>query len=259
MIRLAVCAGALSVFAIAACGNDDPAAFDANPSADGPATIDALTFDSTPPDAAGPCPGGVEFTGGYEDWDSTDQDFLGIVDATYTEVGNKSNTATTAPNGRVEMCLEPIGNSVLTITHNTYLDAVYSMSSEANAAGPFAIRGLTAARADQLFTDISETRDVGDAQVIVAVRLYPGGTPVVGAQVSVGNTNDGAFTPNASGAYVSGATTTDDAFVLFANTQLGADTTTVTVTPPNGTTCDGVANIVVAAGELAFTTFACTD
>jgi len=214
-------------------------------------------FDAAVPDAAGPCPGEILFTGEYVDWDSTELDFLGIFDATYTELGNKTNTASTAPNGRVELCVAQATDAVFSIAHATYLDAVYTMSAEVNAAGPFSIRGLTPARADTLLADPLPTRDVGDAQVIVAVRTYPEGTPTIGAQVSLGNAHEGAFTSDANADYVSGDTTTDDAFVLFANTVVGGGQTSVTVVPPAATTCVGPSDIAVNAGELAFATFAC--
>lgn len=258
MNRLAWLAAIAALFATA-CSDDDPVAVDATPMFDAPPAIDAVSIDAAPPDAAPPCPGEVFFTGAYEDWDSTDMDFLGIFDATYTELGNKSNTASTAPNGRVEMCIAADTDAMFTIAHATYLDAVLSMDAEANVIGGFAINGMTPARADQLFTQISLTRDTNDAQVIVALRMYPEDVPLIGAQVSIAGTNDGAFVVDGSGDYVSGDTTTDGSFVLFANTQIGAGTTTVTVTPPNGVTCVGVGTMGLNAGELAFAPFACTD
>lgn len=259
MVRLTHLAAIAALFA-AACSDDDAGAPDATPMVDAPPAIDADSTDAAPPDAGGPCDAGEAFfTGAYEDWDSTDMDFLGIFDATYTELGNKTNTASTAPNGRVELCVTANADTAFSITHATYLDAVLSMDAEANAAGPFAINGMTPARADELFTQIGLTRDTLDAQVIVAVQMHPEETPVIGAQVSIdGNANEGAFVADANNDYSAGDTTTDGAFVLFANTEVGAGTTTVTVTPPNGVSCVGVTSMSLTAGELAFAPFACS-
>src|SRR5687767_6653969 len=109
MHRLAVLA-----LLLPACSDDAPAGPDARPMPD-----------------AGPCGGDVSFTGGYEDWDSSDQTFLGIGDATVAEDGDASNTATTAPNGRSTLCLPRGAVSEVTYTKADHVTARYTVDPDA--------------------------------------------------------------------------------------------------------------------------------
>ena len=206
---------------------------------------------------AGMCGAQLLFTGEYVDWDSTPADAMGIYDAQVAAQSNPDGAVSSAPNGRVILCLPASAGSVVTFTHPDYLPVRYTVAPAA-VDGPFSIRGLTPARADALFsTELGITRDVAAAQVLVAVRSYPGGTPVSGAQVSIGNQNVSSFTDTGDGTYGPGDTLAGGAFVLFGNVETTGGSTTVSVTPPPGTTCDGPSTIDVAAGEVAVTTFSC--
>lgn len=197
------------------------------------------------------------FTGEYVDWDSSQANFRGIFDTQVAAQSDPGDAVTTAPNGRVILCLPASGGSVVTFTHPDYLPVRYTVEPAA-VDGPFSIRGLTPDRADALFTtELSVTQDEAAAQVLVAVRSYPGGTPVAGAQVSIGNQNVGSFTDTGDGTYGPGDTLAGGDFVLFANVETTGGSTTVSVTPPPGTTCEGPSTIDVAAGEIAVTTFSC--
>lgn len=223
------------------------------------AAIDAgeadAAADAGEPDASGPCAGQLLFTGGYVDWDSSDQAFDGVEFATWTEVADAQNTATTAPNGRGILCLPLDARSAVDFTHPDYLDLRYTVDPEAAAMGAFEVRGLTPARADQLFADdLGVARDADSAQVLVAARTYPGGAPAAGATVSLGNAHQGAFTDDGTGAYATGDTLAGGAFVLFANVEVGPGQTTVTV---DGVTCVGPSTLDLMAGGLSVTTFAC--
>jgi len=210
------------------------------------------------PDAYNPCGAGeVYFTGEYVDWDSTEEDFLGVAFATVAEVADPTNTSETAPNGRGSLCLPDSGAPVVTFTQSLepYLPARFTVHPAAAAAGPYSAHGLTPTRADALFGQLGVSRDEARVQVVVEVRSYPSFEPVIGATVAVGAAD--GFTPDGSGAWVAGATTTHDAHVLFPNVD-PAQPPSVTVTAP-GRNCSGVTSLAVAAGELAFTTFACAD
>ncbi len=253
----------LAVGAIGCGGDDnpgDPTGIDAAP-VDASADADASAAD------AGLCAGQAIFSGAYIDWDGNSGAPQNTLDTVITEVADSSNTFTiNAPNGRVEMCLPADATSTLTFANDDYLPLRYTFDPIANATA-VDLRGLSPDRADALLTSVGVTRDAASAQVLIAVRqridsLDAVGAPVIGAQVSLGNGAAGSFVDTGDGVY--GASDTlaiDDAdsggFVLFANTEVAAGTTTVTVTPPTGQVCDGPDSVALAAGELAAATFVC--
>lgn len=239
---LSAALGALVLFGCSDGGGADPA--------------DAAAADAAA-DASNLCPPGSQlFTGEYVDWDSTPDDFLGIFDATIAEVDDPGNSTTTAPNGRGILCIDPDSDTDLDFTQENYLPLLFSASIDAVAIGTYFAAGLTPARADTLFSDeLSLSRDPAMAQVIVDVRIYPGGEPAIGATVAIGDASAGAFSRDSARLYVPGSTLTDGGSVLFANVAPG--TTTVTVTAPPGATCVGRSSMTLRAGSLNFTEYAC--
>lgn len=215
---------------------------------DGP-VADASTGD------AGPCGSQLLFTGEYIDWDITT--FQGIFDATVSEVGNPDNAASTAPNGRVVLCLPADRRSVVAFVHDDYLPLRYTLDPS-SALDVFSLRGLTPARADELFaTELGLALDSASAQVLVEVRARSDGAPAVGAAVTLGNVSAGGFTDGGDGVYRPGDTVTSGASILFANVDVVGGSTTVTVTPPTGMTCSGPDTLALAAGEVTVATFTC--
>src|SRR5690349_3062874 len=95
----------------------------------------------------GPAPP-LTFTGAYQDWDSTNENFVGIFEATVTEVGDAANTASTAPNGRVTLTLPGSGITEVTFVQDVdgYLPARYTVEPAAAALGAFEVHGITEAR-----------------------------------------------------------------------------------------------------------------
>ncbi len=246
---------------LAGCGSDDSPASDAAPR---DAALDATADGSIDASGdAGACAGLALFTGSYVDWDGNSEAPTNTLDTLVSEDGSAQNSVRiTAPNGRVVLCVPDSAPSVVTFIHPDYLPLRYTFDPAA-AGTAFDIRGLTPARADELFTTLGVTRDPAAAQVIVAVRREVAspqavGAAVTGARVSLGNASAGSFTAASDGTYGAGDTLAGDAFVLFTNTEVGSGTTAVTVTPPAGVTCVGPDSIAVAAGEIAVTTFACT-
>jgi hypothetical protein len=180
-------------------------------------------------DAPGP---DITFTGAYEDWDSTETAFLGVNAATVTQVGNPTNTATTAPNGRSTLML-PGGSSQVTYTADAYLPARYTVESAA-ALEPYEVRGIPEARIASFFTEIGAgTWD--DTTALVEIQLPDG--------VSVTVDGDGG-TP-----YL-------DQYVVFPNVAVGDGTVDLVVDGGN-LTCHAPDAVHVAAGELAMTSVFC--
>jgi hypothetical protein len=258
---LAVVLGAVGC---GACGDDDDDGAVPDAQVDGPVS-DAAIPDAAPIDAFEVCPGAELFTGDYRDW-VTD---AALFDATLTEIGNETNTAATAPNGRGELCLESGSQADVRFTGGCpggdcgpaadYLALVHGYDSTAQQVGSFFAPGITGTDADALYEDeLSLTRDSGSATVMVDVREYPGGTALVGTTVSINVARDGAFTRDSGGVWTAGATITDDPVVLFANAVTGSGSVGITVTPPAGYTCAGRTTMTVEADGVSVTAYSCS-
>ncbi|HWN66192.1 MAG TPA: hypothetical protein VNM90_01065 [Haliangium sp.] len=245
---------------LAGCGDDGSPATDAAPP-DAAPVADAADPDAAP-DAAVPCPGQALFTGSYQDWDTNSAGQSNTLGAVVAQADDPENSMTiTAPNGRVSLCLPADQTSEVTFTKDEYLPLRYTFDPMATGTA-FEIQGLTPGRADELFTELGVTRDPLLAQVIVAVRYETYNPEAVGAgvdgvRVSLGNAAAGTFTLDEGGVLVAGDTLDGGAFVLFANTELGSGTSTITVTTPFAVGCVDSGSVSVNAGEIAVTTITC--
>src|SRR5687768_10099328 len=105
-----------TVISFGACSDDSGGDIDAAVDATD-AAVDAI-------DAGGPCPGEMRFTGGYLEWDSTGG-IPGINASTWTVRGQPTRTDMSAPNGRIDMCLQPTGASTIDVTEASHVAAVY--------------------------------------------------------------------------------------------------------------------------------------
>ncbi len=262
-MRMHVTAVVIAVSALAGCGNGG-GTVDAGAVADAPVVADAAPDGA--PDAFELCPGRTLFTGEYIDWDSSVSSFHGVADATVTDVTDSSLTDQTSPNGRWEVCVPSATDGLFSFTQTDYLPLLYTMDADSIATGIPTVRGLTPARADELFSGMGgPTRDTGKAQLMIDVRRYPADTPVDGATVDIGSTlNDGAWARDATAGLSASATTAAGGLIWFINVDTTPANTgdvgrevAVTVTPPTGITCVGPATVHVEAGKMAAASFAC--
>ncbi len=261
-MRMHVTALVIAVGGLSGCGNGGGGGVDAR--ADAAEVADAAPDGA--PDAFERCPGQTLFTGEYIDWDSSVSNFHGVADGTVTDVTDSSRTDQTSPNGRWEVCVPSATDGLFSFTQTDYLPLLYTMNADSIAIGIPTVRGLTPARADELFSAMGgPTRDTGKAQLMIDVRRYPADTPVEGATVNIGSTlNDGAWARDATAGLTASATTTAGGLIWFINVnttpaQLGdvGREVQITVTPPGGTTCVGPATVHVEAGKMAAASFAC--
>lgn len=203
-------------------------------SSNGNPAVDASA--DAPPDAPqGNCDDGeVESQGDWTDWDSTDQDFLGIFDAMISSGGE---SAQTAPNGRAIICLTAGSDHTLSFSHPDYLPMTAELDAT-NLGEVYSVHGLKPARADDLFaSELSLTRDTAAAQILVELPA--------GAGASIDTTSAGEFSvPSAD-------------YLFFANVPVGGGSTALTITPPNGQSCRAVDSLALAAGVIAFTAVVC--
>jgi hypothetical protein len=182
-------------------------------------------------DAPGP---DFTFTGAYEDWTSTETNFLGIPDATVTEVAHPDNTATTAPNGRSTLTLPGVDGEV-TFTADSYLPGRYTVDPDAAAVGPYEVRGIKTAEIAGFYGDIGAGA-WDESTVLVEIENRTAGVTVT-----------------VNGAAGTGYT---DAYVVFPNVDVGGGTVSLEV-DAGSHTCHAPSQLHVAAGEVAITTVAC--
>ncbi len=154
----AVMAGALLV---GACGCGDDAA-------DADAGVDAGNPDASIPDA-GRCGGDVFFTAELVDWDSSPADFLGVFEARFSVLGMPAVTATTAPNGRIELCVPDADPFRFDVdAPATYVDGTAIVEADAVVQErPISLRTFTADRAATFYAERGLTYDPARAHILV--------------------------------------------------------------------------------------------
>jgi hypothetical protein len=244
---------ALAAAALASgCGGDDEIVGDG----------DLPRIDSGIPDAGidaeNLCPGAVTFEAFASNLETGAAEF----DIAVTEVGNPTNTETSAPNGRVVLCL-PDADVELSAEKTDYLtrvDAVRgAVVDQFNPdSQPYPLFVITRAAAEALYTDLGATFDDGDGQVVVSVLEMPDATPLTGATVDIDKIpGDGPYARDDAGAFAAGDTIDSGGLVLFANVPLAGGAVGITVTPPDGFTCTGPTTLTLAAGQLSGALFAC--
>ncbi len=230
--------GAIAVvmlLAFAACGDDDD---DSGTPIDAATPDAAAAIDAGTPDAGGLCGAEFLFTGDYVDWDSIEADFDGVEFAEFVEVGNDANTAMTAPNGRIIMCIASGEDFDVLATQGEYLPMRFGVSVAAEGIALFQARGARPARMDTFYTDdLGLTRNTALTTVVVNAPAD--------ATVAIDAANEGSVTYDL-----------DPRFRVFGNVAIGADVN-LTVTPPAGQTCQHRASIAPVADGISYTHVAC--
>jgi hypothetical protein len=206
-------ASLLLAASLAACGGDD------DPGDDG-----------TPP--VGPCTPEVSYFGELLDLGALGGGFQGVAGAVFT-VDGTDETGTTAPNGRIELCVEPGTRPTVTVdAPGDYLDGTYSADADLFVDGSsFVAHAATSAQLTALYATFAG--DVapmpGRGHLLVEVR---GGTATVAVT-------------GATGFHLTGGTWSDagpGSFALFPNLAPGTATVSAPGTEGGGAvpiTADG--------------------
>lgn len=261
MLALRARSVALVVVTAFACGDDE-----ASPDVDG-----------APPDASPPVDTAVPIIDASDDLCPDQLTFEALVadagsgaavfDVAVAEVGAENQT-TSAPNGRAVLCLPAGAASEVESTFADYLvrrDAVDPDAAAASVgtAQPYPIDMLSTGAADELLAALGPGRDEAATLVLVSVVSYPDGEPLVGAEITLDETSEGAFARDFAGEFTASveAAVADGRLVLFANV-IDGDTdggAAITVTPPEGFagTCVGPPRVALEAGGLSGAFFAC--
>jgi hypothetical protein len=237
-----------------ACGDDGPSSLtDAAPVDAG---IDGSIADAGPPDAFDPCPGEITFQVRVADW-SSDENLFGVV----VQEGDTANMATSAPNGRVVLCIGQSGPVTLNFSHSSYLDRVHTTTGEIAAAhfaagpGP-TFRLLSTAQEATLYASAAITREGTATTAIAMVSGRQSGADAAGAALVLGATNEGAFTPGGDvDTLVAGATTTADGRVLFLNAATDPATSSLQVS--GLANCSFPAAMSLAPGGVSSVSIVC--
>ena len=235
-----------------ACGDDEVAD-------DGVPPIDSGIPDAGV-DAENLCPGAITFEAFAGNLESGSAEF----EVEVTEVADPGNSASSAPNGRVVLCLPQDTDSEIRAEKTDYLTRVDAVTTGVftiltGAGQPYPLFVIAQAAAETLYTDLGTTFMAGDAQVVVSVLEYPAGTPLTGATVEIDKADTGTFTRDGVGGFADGNAVAGGGLVLFANVPLAGGDLEITVTPPDGFrgTCTGPATLGLTAGEMSGALFAC--
>lgn len=242
----------LSVAMTPACGDDGPSAVTDAATVDADGTI----ADAGPPDAFDPCPGKTTLQVRVADW-GTDENIFEVV----VQEGTTANMTTSAPNGRVVLCIAQTGPVTLHLSHDNYLDRIHTTTGEIAAAqfaagtGP-TLRLLSTAQEATLYASAGVERSVTASTTIAMVRTRPSGDDAAGAAVVIGAAHEGAFTPGGDvDSLVAGAATTAGGRVLFLNTATDPATSTLQVSGLNN--CVLPATMSLAPGGVSSASIVC--
>ncbi len=236
--------------ALCACGSDPSVSPDAQPDA---RSADASEPDASEPDAFNACPGMATFQVGVVDW-MDGGNLAGI------QVSDGTTQRSSAPNGRVVLCVPSTGPLTIRFSHADYIDRVHSTTGELVAemqdtAGVDLFRLLKPADADDLYTGAGSTRQLGQTTFVAMVRDRATGEYAAEASIALAAASEGSFTPGASpGELVAGQVTASDGRVLFLNADAGSSTVTATGLPA----CVAPATVELEAGAISSATIACS-
>jgi hypothetical protein len=224
----------IAMLFLAAC-SDDAAATDAAPS-------DASALDATdaPP---GPCGTDRFLTGEYVSWDSTPATFAGIPFAQWTVRGEPSRTATTNPNGRLELCIGNAAISVIDIAKAEFLPAIFVADPDVYAPTGtyFSAKSFSTARARTFYESVGLTFDAQRGHVLVQKQgtAIPLTLSAGGASFAVDDSDDTTWTAGNTGG-----------LVLFANIDLTSATHTMLT---SSTPFVGASDLPLEPGTLTIT------
>lgn len=237
----------LTAILLYACGEDT------NPVADAEVHIDASMADASGPDAFNACPGKATFQVGVEDWLSGEA-IAGVA------VSNGSAQASSAPNGRVVLCVNQSGVVEITFAHADYLAHTHSTSGElvaqlATTSGVASFRLLKPSDADALYLGIGKTRDSDKTTAMAMVRDRASGNVAAGASISLSVAHEGAYTPGNTEAELNpGQVTQDDGLVLLLNAEPEA----AAVTASGLSNCESPMAVSLVAGGTSSMTIVCS-
>lgn len=217
-------------------------------------TTDAPAHDGAGGD--GTCGGEDYFTGAIVDWDSGTA-FCGVFQATLTVTATPTNTDSTAPNGRFQLCLPaaaatrvdiapPTAQSQCNLTDGLYqIPGITVASHDVIASGAtIEYRMIAMDRVTPFFSGLGVMYDNTKATVFVHVAGASTSKPVIS---SAAQTGASALEYDGS-AWGSGSAGQD---VVFANTDPSGGTTTVSFSDGTGL---GSGTFPVAAGTFTYVT-----
>ncbi len=227
---------------VLSCSDDAQGQHDAHVDSDLDAPVDAL------------CGADLLYTGEYVDWDSSDDEFLGIFNADWSVNGDTHahSSEKTPPNGRFILCVDPTSNPVVTITpdptdtgsngSDTYLPGIAQAKHTQIGAGVLtSTRSMRLSRVASEFASIgsgSDTYDPTKGQLFVHAS---GSATSVPLSIDLPHLDTQAYGDEWS----SGSAGT---YVYFPNITLSG----ATVTLSSAFAIDGTGEVAITPGVLTY-------
>ncbi len=205
-------------------------------------------------DAFTPCPGETTLEFGVVDWESNEN----LFDVAVQVAGG--NSASSAPNGRVVICVGQTGPVVFTLMHPDYLPRIHTTSAEhiavqtGNGIAP-SFRLLKDTTLQSVYSDAQITLAAAGTTVIVMTDSQAGAERA-DVTVDIGNAFDGAFTPATNVLSLDmGNVSKADGRVLFLNTAVTPTTSTLSIDNPTG--CTFPASFELASTGISSVSVSC--
>jgi hypothetical protein len=212
------------------------------------------------PDAEDLCPGQLTVEGHVFDLVSGENRF-GV---TVAEHDAPASSATSAPNGRVMLCVDRAAEVVLRVTGAGDAERVDRVSAAevgrfraAGHAHPFGV--MTTADLAALATELGAPPPDGSTTwAIVHVLSLPAGGALLGATVGLDVDHGGGFSRQADGSFVAGSQVAAGGAVLFVEVPI-TSAPSVIVTPPAGFAgdCTGPSTLFPALSAVSGAAHAC--
>ena len=174
-----------------------------------------------------------------------------LFEVTATQAGAPENEATSAPNGRLVLCLPGNGDEVIEFSRADLLTTRMTLAGELGSVQGIEVPLSSAAGADALVESLGETRD-GGATTLVVDFTDDIGDPATGAQLSA-PAGDGAFARQAGGGFAAGNTVVSGPSVLVVN--VAGESAALTVDGAGG--CQGPEAATLESGGIAYVFFRC--
>ena len=207
------------------------------------------------PDAEDLCPGQVTFEAEARLLASS----MTLVGIAVADGDDPGSAASSAPNGRVVLCLDDAVGQVVA-SHNQRLERRDTLEASVledlrMASQPYPLEMASAEQLDLAYADFEITRSEQATQLVVAVATLPGGEPTADVVVQVEEPSGKSLNYDLSGGFLDSDQTGAGGGVLVSNVM--GETATVTVEPTFDAACVGPSSVALQPGGVAGAVWTC--
>ena len=181
--------------------------------------------------------------------------FTGLAGATVQVVDLPASAVTTEGSGEYTLEVAPGLFEVEAIFADRYTVIVTGDTENASLKKGGGVHPMmTTTTVAGLIQPLGVSQSTTDGMVWVMVMAGED-QPAAGASVAIGADNDGSVMVGGAGSSAGSDIAPDTFLVVYANVPAG--TSTVTVTPPKGLTCDGASSVTVYAEKATLASYFC--